>query len=126
MIVTVLGTVDPSAVTGACSPHEHLLNSRSASSTVSSAFHTAAADPIILSNLREARRYPERFASSNRLFSTDEGVQELQEFVTADGGLLFECTAVFDGRDPNGLVEISTRTGVHVVMGASCKVSQHP
>lgn len=39
--------------------------------------------------------------------------------VDAGGALVLACSTVEEGRDPAGLVDISRRSGVRVVMGAS-------
>lgn len=124
MIRTVLGHVDSSAVSGACNPHEHLLNTASVSCTISSPKVVAhkAHEAIALANLALVRSDPERFAANTCLFSIDEAVQELACLSSSGGAMLMECTTICKGRNPAGLVEISTRTGMHVVMGSSCQV----
>lgn len=114
MIATVLGPIEPSSVTGGCSPHEHLLQQTSPSDLKD--IHDT---PITLLNLGDARSHPDHLAASNRLFSPDESVQELGALVDAGGALVLACSTVEEGRDPAGLADISRRSGVRVVMGAS-------
>lgn len=64
-------------------------------------------------------------APSNRLFSLDEGVQELALLKDAGGGLVLACSTAGEGRDPSGLAEISRRTGLGVVMAASWNEVQY-
>lgn len=125
MIVTVLGPVEASSITGACSPHEHLLYTKPKPASGAPSGRAAAqpevAVDITLANLAEVRSNPKRFAASNGLHSVDETVQELQQLVSAGGALVMECTKVGDGgRHPAGLVEVANRCGLHIVMGASC------
>lgn len=117
MIATVLGPLDAGNITGNCCSREELLHK--ASPAVMKALHD---NPITLANLAEIRGSGDsgRLAASNRLFSLDESVQELASLKDA-GGLVLECSAVGDGRDPSGLAEISRRSGVAVVMAASAK-----
>lgn len=115
MIATVLGPIDKSSVTGSCSAHEHLLQKPSPSDM--KAIHD---NPITLLSLAEARSADgRRFAASNRLFSLDESVQEVRSLVDAGGSLVLECSTPREGRDPSGLADISTRTGICIVMAAS-------
>lgn len=117
MIATVLGPVDKSSVTGSCSAHEHLLQKPSPAD-----IKAIQDNPITLLNLAEARSCGGeggRFTASNRLFSLDESVQEVRSLVDAGGGLVLECSTPGRGRDPSGLADISTRTGINVVMAAS-------
>ncbi|CBJ32441.1 conserved unknown protein [Ectocarpus siliculosus] len=114
MIPTVLLPVAADAVAGACSSREELLHRATTSSM------TAFQDnPITLANLCEARSSGD--ADRFRLFSFDEGVQELASLKDAGGGLLVECSTAAEGRDPSGLAEISRRTGLGIVLGASCQ-----
>lgn len=115
MIATVLGPIHKSSVTGSCSAHEHLLQKPSPSDM--KAIHD---NPITLLSLAEARSGDGgRFAASNRLFSLDESVQEIRSLVDAGGSLVLECSTQREGRDPSGLADISTRTGICIVMAAS-------
>lgn len=123
MIVTALGPIEASSVKGSCSPQEHLLHKLSPSDL------KAVLDaPITLANISEVRRRSSadgdgkgKFALSNRLFSMDESVQELESLADAGGGLVVACSTQQEGRDPAGLAEISRRTGMHVVMAASSR-----
>lgn len=117
MIATVLGPLDAGSITGRCCSREELLHK--ASPAIMKALHD---DPITLANLAEVRSSGDRgrLAASNRLFSLDESVQELASLKGGDG-LILECSAVSDGRDPAGLAEISRRSGVSIVMAASAK-----
>lgn len=46
-------------------------------------------------------------------------VQELDDYVAAGGATLVDCTSTEIGRDPAGLVAVSGRTGLNIVMGTS-------
>lgn len=116
MIPTVLLPVAADAVAGTCSSREELLHKTTTSMT---AFHE---NSITLASLCEARSSGD--ADRFRLFSLDEGVQELASLKDAGGGLLVECSTAADGRDPSGLAEISRRSGLEIVLGASCQQVQ--
>lgn len=117
MIATVLSPVEAGSITGSCSCREELLHK--ASQAIMKTLHD---NPITLGNLAEIRSSGDsgRLAASNRLFSLDESVQELASLKDGDG-LVLECSAVSDGRDPAGLAEISRRSGLRIVMAASAK-----
>ncbi|CAM9299642.1 unnamed protein product [Ectocarpus fasciculatus] len=117
MIPTVLLPVAADAVAGTCSSREELLHKATTStSSTTTAFHD---NPITLASLCEARSSGD--ADRFRLFSLDEGVQELASLKDAGGGLLVECSTAAEGRDPSGLAEISRRSGLGIVLGASCQ-----
>lgn len=118
MIPTVLGPVDGAPITGAASAREVLLHGASPSSM--KVIHD---NPITLTNLAEVRSSGDtgRLAASNRLFSVDEGVQELASLKDAGGGVVLDCSTTEDGRQPSGLQDIARRSGLAVVMAASCK-----
>ena len=46
-------------------------------------------------------------------------VRELDDLVAAGGATLIDCTCIEIGRDPQGLVKVSERTGLNIVMGTS-------
>lgn len=126
MIVTVLRPVDVGEVIGACSPHEHLVRNapETTSSQSSGIVGSCVGDvAITLANLAEVRSDPDRFPAAHLLSSVDECVQELEELKASGGSIVLECTTVRNGRHPTGLTEIASRTGMLVVMGASCMVS---
>lgn len=117
MIPTVLLAVAAETVAGSCSSREELLHKATTStSSTTTAFHD---NPITLASLCEARSSGD--ADRFRLFSLDEGVQELASLKDAGGGLLVECSTAAEGRDPSGLAEISRRSGLGIVLGASCQ-----
>jgi phosphotriesterase-related protein len=88
-VMTVLGPVDDSQL-GVVLPHEHLL--------------------IDLFQVFQPHR---EFLVNDRELVADE----LQLYGRAGGRTLVELTTPDIGRDPAGLVQISERTGVQVVMG---------
>lgn len=87
VIRTVLGDIDP-ADAGFCSAHDHVL----------------IADSI------GTMRTPDL-----RIDGVEEAVEEVAAFAQAGGRTLVDAMPVDAGRDPLGLVEVSRRTGVHVV-----------
>ncbi|CAN0388561.1 unnamed protein product, partial [Ascophyllum nodosum] len=116
MIPTVLGPIEPSSVEGSCSAHEYLRYK-----PLPADVEVAHQNPLTLANLSNVRSCGDdgRFSVSNKLFSLDESAQELAALVDASGALVVECATVGHGRDPGGLVEISRRSNVGVVMAAS-------
>ena len=49
----------------------------------------------------------------------DLAVRELDDYVDAGGATVIDCTSIEIGRDPQGLVRVSERTGLNIVMGTS-------
>jgi phosphotriesterase-related protein len=94
--------------------HEHLLvDSRTAADRKAS----PAAVPLGLHNHYLARRNDDH-PHCLVLDSVSDAVDELAHFTAAGGRTVVEVTPAGLGRNPAGLVEISTAAGVHVVMGA--------
>lgn len=87
MIRTVLGDIEP-ADAGFCSAHDHVLIAEGVGTL----------------------RNPDL-----RIDGVDEAVEEVGAFQRAGGGTIVDAMPVDSGRDPAGLVEVSRRTGVHVV-----------
>ncbi len=87
MIRTVTGDRDPSDL-GVTMAHEHLLMTGG---------------------------WPVRHEPDFRLDSVDAAVAEVGRFAGAGGAALVEMTPLGFGRDPDGLAEVSRRTGVAVV-----------
>ena len=87
MIRTVLGDIDD-AVAGFCSAHDHIL--------ITEGIGTLRSPEILIDGVEEA-------------------VEEVTAFARAGGGTIVDAMPVDCGRDPVGLVEVSRRTGVHVV-----------
>ncbi|CAM9705387.1 unnamed protein product [Choristocarpus tenellus] len=112
-IATVLHPVDPDSVDGKCSVHERLIcipskDGKGGGTTL-----------LTLENIGDLRRDPDCCGYNNLLLSLDEGVRELAELRKAGCDVVLDCTTVDDGRDPESLTEMATRTGLHVLMGAS-------
>jgi phosphotriesterase-related protein len=110
---TVLGPVERDDL-GPTLMHEHLLvDTRTAAQREAS--HLAV--PLGLHNYYLSRRNDDH-PHCLVLDSVSEAIDELRHFATAGGRTLVEVTPVCLGRNPAGLVEVSRRSGVHVVMGA--------
>jgi predicted metal-dependent phosphotriesterase family hydrolase len=87
VVRTVLGDVDPVEL-GFCSSHDH----------------------VLIGDGLGARGNPELLIDD-----VEEAVREVEAFRTAGGGTLVDAMPLDCGRDPGGLVEVSRRTGVHIV-----------
>ncbi len=87
MIRTVLGDIAPEEL-GLCHAHDHVL----------------IGDGI------GARANPELLIDD-----IDKAVEEVAGFARAGGGALVDAMPLDSGRDPAGLIEVSRRTGVHIV-----------
>jgi predicted metal-dependent phosphotriesterase family hydrolase len=87
VIRTVLGDVEPGAL-GFCHAHDH----------------------VLIGDGLGARRNPDLLISD-----VDAAVAEVALFAEAGGGCLVDAMPLDSGRDPAGLVEVSRRTGVHLL-----------
>ena len=119
-IQTVTGVID-SAQLGLTLTHEHILND------VLSWWHPPLNDSpraralvdekVSMENLWELRHDP--FINKDNCTMTDRAlaVKELQRFVAQGGKSIIETSADGNGRDPEGLAEISRTTGLNIIMG---------
>jgi hypothetical protein len=64
-------------------------------------------------------RHPGRNTGASVLNDVDLAVRELDDYLDAGGGTVIDCTSIEIGRDPQGLVKLSERTGLNIVMGTS-------
>lgn len=117
VIHTVLGPVAPEAI-GRTLVHEHihvdlrpLLAEHGYAAESDGAFDCCVAG--------EARWNPGVHTANYDLTDRDLVVDELAYLEPFDVGCVVDTTSVDLGRDPAALVEISSRTGLHVVMGGS-------
>jgi len=119
-IQTVTGAID-SAQLGLTLTHEHILND------VLSWWHAPLDDSprarelvdekVSMENLWELRHDP--FVNKDNCTMTDRAlaIKELQRFVAQGGTSIIETSADGNGRDPEGLAEISRATGLNIIMG---------
>jgi len=119
-IQTVTGAID-SAQLGLTLTHEHILND------VLSWWHAPLDDSprarelvdekVSMENLWELRHDP--FVNKDNCTMTDRALatKELQRFVAQGGKSIIETSADGNGRDPEGLAEISRATGLNIIMG---------
>jgi phosphotriesterase-related protein len=119
-IQTVTGAID-SAQLGLTLTHEHILND------VLSWWHAPLDDSprarelvdekVSMENLWELRHDP--FVNKDNCTMTDRAlaIKELQRFVAQGGKSIIETSADGNGRDPEGLAEISRATGLNIIMG---------
>ncbi|MHB8342385.1 MAG: phosphotriesterase family protein [Mycobacteriales bacterium] len=87
MIRTVLGDIEPAQL-GACHAHDH----------------------VLIGDGVGARQNPNLLIDD-----VERAVAEVELFAAAGGGALVDAMPLDSGRDPIGLVEVSRRTGVHIV-----------
>lgn len=120
---SVTGPVD-SVDLGITLPHEHL----NASSTFLCTDATASRVPIDEVDPVELRRQPMRFLANLDMRDEAVAAAELSSFAGAGGATLVDLTPDLAlARDPELLLRLSMRTGVHVVMGTGYYVqSAHP
>ena len=119
-VESVLGPIN-SADLGLTLTHEHILND------VLSWWHAPLDDSprarelvdekVSMENLWELRHDP--FVNKDNCTMTDRAlaVKELQRFVAQGGKSIIETSADGNGRDPEGLAEISRTTGLNIIMG---------
>jgi phosphotriesterase-related protein len=96
-IRTVTGDIEPSAL-GACDAHEHVLTRGGMAVKL---------DPDFLLNDRDA------------------AVAELQTYRGLGGGAVIDMMPAGIGRDPDGLREVSKRSGVHIVAATGFHTEQY-
>lgn len=114
---TVLGDV-PASSLGHTQPHEHLLVDLGLpADSADEAERSRQWAPIDLSTYYATRR---RHTLQDLLLD-DEAVADvsMREYRAAGGGTVVDATSLGLGRDHAGLARISTRSGVHVIMGSS-------
>jgi phosphotriesterase-related protein len=138
-VQTVLGPVNREDL-GITLPHEHVLHNlvgsagsaeekAKQSTTVAAAiarFSPAERDrraelwnqPISMSNLGDVRRNYQFYAEALRITDIDEVVEDALLFKDLGGGCIVDGTVHGMGPSPQGLVEVSRRSGVHIVASA--------
>ena len=118
-VQTVLGPIDPADL-GITLTHEHLLIDLAGySEQPEAASHRGLWDRPYTMDLSG------RFTSIGfyirdglQLFSEQEALDEVRQFMLAGGGSLVDATNWDLGRDPLALARISRAAGLHVVMGS--------
>jgi phosphotriesterase-related protein len=120
--MTVCGPV-PAERIGPTLIHEHLhLDARPLLSNLHG--YTPKGDfKLTPENAAEARWNPGLTPDNYDLTDIDLVVEELAPLVEAGGSCVVDVTPEGMGRSPGALVEISQRTGLHVVMGGGAYVS---
>ncbi len=113
-VMTVSGPVEPEAL-GSVLMHEHLLCDLTAPA------RRGSGEPeveITLENHFDVNYSPGEHLGNHRLHDRDLAVRECELFRKSGGGTIVEMTTGGIGPDLDGLVEISRRSGVHVVASA--------
>ena len=128
LVQTVLGPVHPSEL-GATTTHEHLYIDfsfmyRPAQDSPSPELADA---PITLEDLGWIRRNYYSNRSNLQLMDLDTTIREVSRYREVGGGAIVDATTTEIGRKPDALAQISTESGVHVIMGAGFYVeAAHP
>ncbi|QDZ14164.1 phosphotriesterase family protein [Humibacter ginsenosidimutans] len=115
--LTVRGAVDPS-VLGETLMHEHLVVDlrRPVDALRPGEGAPTTAEPLTLANLAEVRNGSPN-ADNDVIDDLDLVTEEVEAFARLGGGAVVDVTVAGIGRDPRALLELSRRTGLHVVMG---------
>ncbi|MEU3271200.1 hypothetical protein ABZ639_10140 [Saccharomonospora sp. NPDC006951] len=100
---------------GHIQPHEHVL-SHIGGTTRRQGTALVSEEPIDLENYYEVRRHHSAF--DMRVDDIEDAVWELERYRAAGGSVIVDATSIGLGRDPRGLVEVSERTGLHIIMGS--------
>lgn len=119
MIRTVTGDIAPGSL-GPTLMHEHVL----CDLTHPSRRHEPAAQ-ITPDIAFEARYHWNRVPGVHRLDDRDTAVRELERFKEAGGHLVVDLTSEGIGPDPEGLAQVSRRSGVAIVRGCGTYVAAH-
>jgi phosphotriesterase-related protein len=122
--MTVLGPVAAEAL-GRTMCHEHVF-------FVTPYFAPAEDDPtgewaeapITIERLWWLRSHPMNNRHNLRQTDVELAVAEVGQFKQAGGGTLVDVSTVGVGPNPSGLVEVSRRTGVHLVAGTGFYIAQ--
>jgi phosphotriesterase-related protein len=123
--ITVLGAV-PASDLGVVCPHEHVLIDLQVYLADRDA-GDGGARRLTIDTLGAVRQRPELVHDNYVLDDLAIAVQELDVYRRAGGGTIVDVTLDDIGRSPESLVEISARTGVHIVMGTGYYIHQsHP
>jgi phosphotriesterase-related protein len=109
--MTVRGPIDPADI-GTAFMHEHLYTDFIGFGDV-----PAEARKLDWSTAAEARWNPLGFPENGRFTNVDLIVSELAFLKAAGGNTIVDVTPIVLHRNPSALVEISYRSGLHVVMG---------
>lgn len=112
-VMTVTGKVAPAAI-GRTLMHEHVL-----CDLTNPAWRTIPAPEldITLTNRHELDYRP-MVPGHHRLADREVARADLEAFAAAGGGCIVDLTTGGIAPDPEGLAELSRRTGVHLVLGA--------
>jgi len=118
-VMTVLGPV-PVDNLGITLMHEHLLGDSSPvwippEEAKLKEFAFKLVSPSILADLKI---YPHANLDNHVMNDLETAVEEVSKFREHGGSTVVEVTTEGIGRDPRGLVNISRRTGLNIVMGA--------
>ena len=117
-VMTVRGPIDPADM-GFTLPHEHIFFDTLAwlCTPADDRKRAIGERPVSASVLEDLRRDPV-ISRDNLVFSDRQiALEELRLFKEAGGGTIIDVTPPEMERDPSALLDVSEKTGVHVVMG---------
>ena len=126
--MTVLGAV-PTDDLGIVLPHEHvLLNTAFAHGPLPDACFPELWDrPVTMDILGALHRDAVSCRDNMVIDDVDLIADELAHFRAAGGGTVVSATVPGIGRDPTAMVEVSERTGLHVISGTGFYIARtHP
>ncbi|MCL4078299.1 phosphotriesterase-related protein [Coriobacteriia bacterium Es71-Z0120] len=130
VVHTVLGEIDSKEL-GPTLFHEHLLlqndSAWRAPRSSDAEGQRIAFSPVQMSFLGRLRLDPYLSLDNVRLDSVELAIEELAPLVAAGGRTLVEVTPAASGRNPHGLREIASATGLNVIMGCGFYLERtHP
>lgn len=118
-IQTVAGIIEPEDL-GVTLPHEHLfLDLRNQFTEFSDPEKNAVSKQNVnINNLGRLRLNPYAVKDNLVLEDMDAAVEEALLFKKAGGQTIIECTSIGIKRQPEKLLELAQRTGLHIVAGS--------
>ncbi len=118
-VMTVRGPIAVEEM-GVTLMHEHLLTDASTwwREPAEASRKAMAHRPVTIDMLGELRLDPFLNLDNCRLLDIDVAVEEASKFRDLGGSTVVDTTVIGTGRDPLALLQISNRTGLHVVMGS--------
>ena len=123
-VMTVLGPIKPEEL-GVTMTHEHLLIDLDCNFMKPNGASQIAHinEPVSLENLWWVRQNPISNRDALTLTDISETTKEVMEFKRYGGSSMVDVTNIGIGRDPTALRDISSETGINVIMGAGYYVA---
>lgn len=127
-INSVLGSLDRSKL-GVVTPHEHIFIDLSAffEERKLRNIENPAGEKVKIEHLGQLNRDPYALKDNLKIDDYETQKKEILRFRKAGGTTIVDATMPGIGRDPKKLAEISSETGINVIMGTGYYVtSTHP